>query len=168
MFLFYLLKIKAIFFFSIIIICILCIFHIYIVYYLYYPKNIDAVCNILCFIEGFFYSLLKNYLDKIIMKNDILYYGFFSSINLIYYYYYSYKIKTIIIVSITNALYCLIIVLISMKIRFNNEFLKLLNSHSYSFYLLQRAVMIFISKKKYFESNEFIRFFFEFITIIWI
>ena len=53
-----------------------------------------------------------------------------------------------------------------MKIRFNNEFLNLLNSHSFSIYLLQRIVMRFIYYKQYFKNNELIRFFFEFILII--
>ena len=96
------------------------------------------------------------------MKNDILFYGFLSFTILIYYYFYIYEIKIIFIVSIINAIFSLIVVFITMKIRFDNEFLKLLNSHSYSIYLLQRAVMIYISKKKYFESNEFIRFFLNF------
>ena len=44
-----------------------------------------------------------------------------------------------------------------MKIRFNNEFLKLLNAHSYSIYLMQRIIMIFVYNKKLFKKNEFIR-----------
>ena len=53
-----------------------------------------------------------------------------------------------------------------MKIRFNNEFLNLLNSHSFSIYLLQRIVMNFFYFKQYFQNNELIRFFFEFILIL--
>ena len=55
-----------------------------------------------------------------------------------------------------------------MKVRFNNDFLNLLNSHSYSIYLLQRVVMRIIYYKKYILHNELIRFFFEFITILFI
>ena len=53
-----------------------------------------------------------------------------------------------------------------MKVRFNNEFLNELSSHSYSIYLLQRLIMRYIFYKKYFQNNEIIRFFFEFITIL--
>ena len=87
---------------------------------------------------------------------------------LIYYYFYHKKRKNIILISITNAIFSLIIVIISMKVRFKNEFLNSLNSHSYSIYLLQRLVMKFIFHKKYFKKNEFIRFFFIFITILFI
>jgi len=53
-----------------------------------------------------------------------------------------------------------------MKIRFSNEFLIMLNSHSYSIYLLQRVIMINVIYRKYFEKSEFIRFIFIFISIL--
>jgi hypothetical protein len=154
------------YFFGIIIINIICILHMYLVYNYYYPKQIYTVDNTFCFIIGFYFSLLRKYIDKILLKNDIFYFiCLFFSI-LIYYYFYSYYIKAVFIHSMINMLFCLIIIFISMKIRFNNGFLTLLNSHSYSIYLLQRIVMRYIFYKKYFKSNEIIRFFFEFITIL--
>ena len=147
---------------------IISLLHIYLVYNYYHPKSFCSVDNILCFNIGLYYSLFKNYLDKIIMKNDANYYGFFLFNIIIYTYYYNYKIKFLWTVSIINALFSLIIILITMKIRFNNEFLILLNSHSYSIYLLQRAIMKFFKNYNYFSSNNFIRFFIEFITIIFI
>ena len=53
-----------------------------------------------------------------------------------------------------------------MKIRFKNEFLLFLNTHSYSIYLLQRQVMIIFFRKRYFCNKEFIRFFFMFFIIL--
>jgi len=156
------------FFLGILIITIINFFHVFFVYNYFYPKMRFTIDNTLCFIIGLYYSLFKKYFDKIIMKNDIIYIGNISFFILIYYYYYVYQKKTVLIVSITNSIFCLIIVIISMKIRFNNEFLNLLNSHSFSIYLLQRVVMRFIYFKKFFKNNEFIRFFFEFTTILFI
>ena len=147
---------------------IICFLHIFLVYNYFYPKKTYSVDNILCFLIGQYYSLLKNFLNKIFMKNDIFYFGNTSIFILIYYYFYHKKRKNIILISITNAIFSLIIVIISMKVRFKNEFLKSLNTHSYSIYLLQRLVMKFIFHKKYFQNNEFIRFFFIFITILFI
>ena len=151
---------------SIVILSFICFLHIYLVYNYFYPKMRFAVDNILCFIFGFYHSLLINKFNKIIMKNDIIYFGILSILVSIYYYYYIYTNKTILIVSITNSFFCLIVVFISLKIRFENEFLRLLNTHSFSIYLLQRLVMRFIYFKKYFRYSNILRFFVEFILIL--
>ena len=162
-----LIKTNNILFIGIIIISIICYFHGYFTYNFFYPKNLYAVDNILCFLLGIYYSNLKKALDNIIMKNDIFYFGFCSLIILLYYYYYK-KNKNIINVSIDNALFTLLIIIISMKIRFNNEFLNFLNAHSYSIYLLQRIIMIIIYNKNIFQENEFFKLLFLFISIIFI
>ena len=63
------------YFFGIIIISIICCIHSKIVYIYFYPKSICAVDTILCFVTGFYYSHMKTYLDKILLKNDIFYFG---------------------------------------------------------------------------------------------
>ena len=157
---------KNFYFLGIIFITILCLFHIYFVYTYFYPNAGYTIDNTLCFNVGFYYSLLINNLNRIIMKNDIYYFTFLSFFIAFYYYFYIYKIRFIWINLITNCFFSLVVILISMKIRLNNEFLNLLNSHSYSIYLLQRIVMIFIYFKQYFKNNDLIRFFFEFIVIL--
>jgi peptidoglycan/LPS O-acetylase OafA/YrhL len=150
---------------GIIIMSILCFTYIYFVFNYFYPKKSYSVDNILCFIIGMFYSLLKNYLNKIFMRNDIFYFGSTSIIIIFYYYFYK-KRKNIILISLKNCLFCIIIVILTMKIRFKNEFLLFLNTHSYSIYLLQRQVMIIFFRKRYFCNNEFIRFFIMFFIIL--
>ena len=55
-----------------------------------------------------------------------------------------------------------------MKIRFKNEYLNLLNKHSFSIYLLQRVIIIFINSMNYFEKNEIIKFFINYLLVIFI
>ena len=55
-----------------------------------------------------------------------------------------------------------------MKIKINNDFLNLLNKHSFSIFLLQRVVMLHICKRNFLRNNVFIKFFFEFILVIFI
>ena len=119
-------KNKNYLFFGIIIISFLCVFHVYLLYNYYYPKVMYAVDNTLSFLFGFCYSLLKKYFQKIVMKNDISLYGTLSFSIMLFYNCYIYKLRTIWIVSITNAIFSLITVFISMKVRFGNEFLTLL------------------------------------------
>jgi len=145
---------------------IIIIIHIYFIYNFFYPKKMYAIDNSLCFVLGFYYSLLKKYFDRILMKNDIHYFSISSLMIAIYFYLYINIFKSISANLLSNCSFCIIIIIISMKIRFNNQFLLFLNSHSFSIYLLQRIVMSFIRYKNLFKKNEFIRLFFEFITII--
>lgn len=164
-------KKKKLHFLGIIILTILCLFHIKFVYCYYHPKELISVDNIACFIFGFYYSYFKVYINSLIMFNDIIYYNCLSISLYVYYLYYVNPYRnTVIYSSIKNVFFSFFVILLTMKIQFNNEFLNLLNSHSYSIYLLQRVVMIFIRLKGYFE-NSFenslvIGFFFEFFIVI--
>ena len=163
---FFLIKKNNFIFIGIILITIICLLHICFMYRLYHPKEIISVDTIICFVLGFYYSFIKSYIDKIIMKNDIIYFGILSILIIKYYKIYIYNPKSIYNLSLKNGYFTLSLILISMKIRFKNNFLFLLNSHSYSIYLLQRIVMIYIYRKGHFKNNEFIGFFCEFIIVI--
>ena len=161
-------KNKKFFLVGILFINIIVFLHAFLTYNYFYPKSIGSVDNLLCFIIGIYYSILKQILDKIFMKSDILYFGNVTFIIIIYYYFYNNSYINIFYISITNGLFSLIIILISMKIKFSNEFLINLNNHSYSIYLLQRVVMIYIHQKKLINDYEFIRFIIIFTSILFI
>ena len=152
--------------FGIIIISLICFLHTKFVFTYYYPKKVYAIDTVICFIIGFYFSLMKIYLDKIIMKNDILYFGILSITILSFYR--SSKIDNLFFVLIKNAIFALLVVFITMKIRLKNDFLKFLNSHSYSIYLLQRLIMMIIYEKKIFIYSDFVQIFFEFSSIFFI
>lgn len=164
---FIIIKKKKYYFLGIIFLSIISYNHFLFVYKYYHIKQKFSVDTIICFVLGFYYSFFKSYLERIIMKNDITYFGTLLNIILIFYKYYT-KNKDIYNLSLTNCLFTLITILITMKIKFQNEFLNFLSSHSYSIYLLQRIVMIYIYKKGYFKENEFFKFFIEFIIVIFI
>jgi membrane-bound acyltransferase YfiQ involved in biofilm formation len=65
-----------------------------------------------------------------------------------------------------NGTFCIIVVLMNMKVKFDNEFLKFLNVHSYSIYLLQRVILTTFEEKKYLEEYECLRVFLQIILII--
>ena len=150
-------------FLGIIIINIFCFLHEKVAFAYYYQKQTFTVDTILCFVIGFYYSLMKIHLDKIIMKNDIFYFLILSLILFIYYE--CSKILTLFFLSIKNALFSILVVILSMKIKLKNEFLKFLNFHSYSIYLFQRLIMMLTYKKKIFVYSEFVQMFFELTSI---
>ena len=160
-------NVKGRFFVGVIIISIICFFHLKVVYIYFYPKSIYAVDTVLCFVTGFYYSYLKTYLDKILLKNDIYYFGVLSTTILIYYNLFQSKLS-LIDISIKNVLFAILIIFISIKVRFNNAFLRFLNSHSFSIYLLQRLVMSIVSRKRIFIQSDFFQISFEITTIFFI
>lgn len=151
---------------GIIIISFLCYLHCIFVYNFYFPNHFYPIDTVLCFLFGFYYSFIYVYSDKIIMKNDIYYFMCISIV--IFFYYKTFMINNFISISLKNALFSIIIVLISMKVQFNNNFLKFLNSHSYSIYLLQRLVMLIVYKIQVFRKSDFIQISFEFALIFFI
>ena len=165
-FAFFLIKKQNYIFIGLILITIICLLHIYFVFRFYHPKQMISVDTIICFVLGFYYSFIKFYIDKIIMKSDIIYFGVISILIFKYYKIYINNPKSIYNISLKNGLFTLSLIFISMKIRIKNNFLFLLNSHSYSIYFIQRIVMIYIYRKGYFKNNEFIGFFCEFIIVI--
>ena len=98
--------------------------------------------------------------------NYILYFAALSTIILIYYEFTN--SVTIVKRSGRNLSFSLLVLLISMKVRLNNNFLSFLNSHSYSIYLLQRLVMWIVYKMKIFRNSDFIQISFEFASIFFI
>jgi len=147
-------------------ITIFCVFHSIIVYKYFYPRNIVAVDTVFCFPLGYLHSLIKISFDDIVMKNDIRYFGITSLLILIYYkVFYS---NNILYICEKNAIFALLIVIISMKVKINNDFLNFLGNHSYSIYLLQKIVILIVYKKQIFKNSDFIRISFELTSIFFI
>ena len=165
---FFLIKKEKFGFLGILLITFICFLHIHFVYKYYHPNEIISVDTIICFVLGFYYSFFKAYIDKIIMNSDIIYFGIISILILNYYKFYIFNSQNIYNILLKNGIFTLIGILITMKVRFKNNFLFLLNNHSYSIYLLQKVIMIYIYKKGHFKNNEFISFFFQFIMVIFL
>ena len=145
---------------------ILVILHFFFTYFLYHYKLLYFVDNILPFILGIAYAFIRKYTDKFLMFIDFIYYGFLSFFIILLYVFYTHANKSVLINNLMNGTFAIVILLVTMKVRFENEFLKFLNEHSYSMYLLQNLVLQFFKKKNLFNDHEFIRIFIEFLFII--
>ena len=154
-------------FLGIIFLTIICYIHGYFTYFYYLKKKI-SIDNTLPFIFGFYYSLIRKHTDKFIMKYDFSYYGIYTLIILIYYYFCIHQKANIFMRILMNGTFSIIVILTSMKVRFNNEILKFLNAHSYSIYLLQKAVLLTFYEEKYLKKHECIKIFIEIILILFI
>ena len=159
-------KDKKYYFIGAISLIILVILHFFFTYFLYQYKLLYFVDNILPFIIGIVYTFIRKYTDRFFMFIDFIYYGFLSSFIILLYLLYAHAGNSVLINNLTNGTFVIVILLITMKVRFENDFLKFLNEHSYSMYLLQNLVFQIFRKKNLFKDHEFIRIFIEFLFII--
>ena len=153
---------------GIIFITIICSLHIYLMYNYYFAKRMGSVDNTLSYIFGFCYSAIRKFTDRFIMKYDFIYFGIFSVLSLTFYYLCKIKDVNILLHNLMNSNFSLIVLLITMKVRLDNEFLKFLNIHSYSIYLLQKVVLRTFFEEKYLIKYECMRIILQFVLILFI
>lgn len=110
--------------------------------------------TILCYVMGVWYSLLREHVEKIVMRNDIIYclalVFFFMSHHWIgersQWNDWAYQIYAM--------LFVVLLVGASMKVSLDNAILQFLGKHTFSIYILQRLPMWFLSSKGvYYDDN---------------
>lgn len=100
--------------------------------------------TIILFPLGFWYSYFKNTIEKILMKNDIIYSSILSVVVIAYIFAYLHRFDKLLIYEIWAMLFCALTVMLTMKISLQNEILKFLGKHIFSIYIIQRIPMILL------------------------
>lgn len=100
--------------------------------------------TIILFPLGFWYSYFKNTIEKILMKNDIIYSCVLAIIVTAYILAYLHRWDRPLIYEVWAMLFCALMVMLTMKISLQNEILKFLGKHIFSIYILQRIPMILL------------------------
>lgn len=101
--------------------------------------------TILCFPVGMLFSVVKPLVDKIVMKNDVLWFtGFFGSL-LLFFYFSQHRYDRILTHSLFAIFFATTVVLLMMKINIRSSILDWFGEHIFSFFILQRIpFMIFM------------------------
>lgn len=107
---------------------------------------------------GMWYSFFKSTIEKILMKNDLIYLAVFAVIALCCLE--AYKIRTttdfrIYTYSAWAVLFTLGIVMITLKVKITNPALEWFGNHVFSIYMLQRLPMILLSHLGIAEQNKY-------------
>ncbi len=99
----------------------------------------------LCLPLGLIYSYAKEYIEKAVTKNNIIYFGIL--VILAGAYLVSHKLsKSLVFYEAWTIIFTLIVVMLSMKASVNNKALTWLGNHVFSVYILQRIPMIIFTK----------------------
>lgn len=115
---------------------------------------------------GFWYSLFKDKIEKIIMKNDYIYSAVCSLCLAGYIYFYFIRFKSIYSFSLWGIFFTLAVVLFTMKISLSNPFINWFGNHVFSIYILQRIPMMIFKNLNLFENNRYIFLILSFVITV--
>lgn len=118
----------------------------------------DSWCydTIILFPVGMIFSLVKNPVEKLLMKHDCIYFTAFGLAFLAYTLFYFKRDEGIEFYSMWGILFMVLVVLATMKVKIGNGILDFFGSHVFSIYILQRIPMIILSKLGLAEGHKYI------------
>ncbi len=100
--------------------------------------------TVILFPLGFWYSYFKNPIEKILMKNDIIFSCVLAVVVVAYIFAYLHRFDRLLAYEVWAMLFCALTVMLTMKISLQNEVLKFLGKHIFSIYIIQRIPMILL------------------------
>lgn len=106
----------------------------------------------LCYIAGVWYSYFKEKIDTILTNNILLYYISVVSIICSYIFFFKIRYQRLMMFNLVAILFCLLFVVLSMKISFKSKILIWFGKHLFWIYILQRIPMIFL---QYFNITNY-------------
>lgn len=107
--------------------------------------------TVIMYAMGMWYSLLREKIEKVIMKNDLVYTVIGGSAVALYYFAFLKRKGGIEWYTAWAIMFMALVVLFTMKMKIGNRILDWFGSHIFSVYILQRIPMIIL---KHFGLNE--------------
>lgn len=114
--------------------------------------------TLLAFSVGMWYAYLKKYIDKLVMKNNIIYMLFMSAAVGLFAVCYKFRSLGLPVYWVYACSFMMLIVLITMKVKIGNPILSMLGRHVFSIYILQRIPMT-VFKRMGLNANNMLFFF---------
>ena len=109
----------------------------------------------LCFPLGMLFSMLKPFIDKIFMKNDILWFTGFSAGIVLFAFFSQNRNQNFLFYTLFTFFALAVIVLFMMKVNIKSSVLDWFGQHIFSFFILQRIPMILLKAFGYNKEGYF-------------
>lgn len=109
----------------------------------------------LCFPLGMLFSMLKPYIDKILMKNDIVWFTAFSASIVLFAYFSQNRNQRFLYYVLFTFFALAVIVMFMMKVNIKSSVLDWFGQHIFSFFILQRIPMILLQHFGYNKEGYF-------------
>ncbi len=111
--------------------------------------------TLLCFPLGMFFSMLKPYIDKVFMKNDMFWFVGFSASVVLFAYFSQNRDNRLLYYILFTFFALAVIVMFMMKVNISNSVLDWFGQHIFSFFILQRIPMILLRELGYNKNGYF-------------
>ena len=111
--------------------------------------------TLLCFPLGMLFSMLKPYIDKTFMRNDIIWFTGFSVSIALFAWFSQNRNQNFLFYVLFTFLALAVIVLFMMKVNIKNSVLDWFGQHIFSFFILQRIPMILLKNFGYNKEGYF-------------
>lgn len=119
--------------------------------------------TVLCYCLGVWYSLLREQIEKLVMRSDLLYFAALAFVFVVYRWI-SHRIGVSSwVYQLYAMLFVILVALCSMKVSLDNGFLQFLGKHTFSIYILQRLPMWYLSQKGYYKGDTVAMFIISFL-----
>lgn len=122
--------------------------------------------TIMCFPAGMIFSLCKPYVDKLLMKNDVIWYGTFLSLFVAFGYFSQNRNDSLINYNLFAIFFALTITAMMMKVQIRSTVLDWFSQHIFSFFILQRIPMLVLRHYGYAKEPYFYIIMSFFLTIV--
>ncbi len=118
------------------------------------------------FSMGFWYSLVRDRIEKVLLRNDLVFMtaaGFVFALYVVFYYR---RWNGVEYFSAWTACFVALTVMFSMKVRINSEFFKWFGDHVFSVYILQRLPFMLFHKLAFFGGHKYLFLLASFVATI--
>ena len=100
--------------------------------------------TIICFVLGMVYSMVKPYVDKIIMKNEIIWYTAMTGSVALFAYFSRNRSDSFVHYELFVSFAVVMLVVLMMKVNIKSSVLDWFGEHIFSFFILQRIPMLLL------------------------
>lgn len=119
--------------------------------------------TILSYCLGMWYSLLREKIEKLVTRNDLLYFFALAAV-FVAYRWVSHRIGiSSWVFQVYAMLFMILVSFIGMKVNIDNGFLQFLGKHTFSIYILQRLPMWYFSRKGLYNGDPVAMFIVSFL-----
>ncbi len=101
--------------------------------------------TVILFALGGWYALFQDKMERIVMKNDMVYLLLTTGMTFLYWLSFTYRKKGIEFYSLWAVVFTMLLVMATMKIQINSTVFEWMGQHVFSIYILQRIPMTILS-----------------------